>query len=261
MPRRALIIGLGLIGGSAGIALRARGWRVGYDDPNVALDDARAAGAADEGTIADPDVVLIATPVDVALGMVGGWRLAVGGSETALPPTLTSACSVMRSLRAVAGSHFVAGHPLAGSHLRGLAAARGDLFEGKPWFLDAEDERVDAMVRDCGAILERTSAEEHDAAMALTSHLPQILSTALAAYLHDREDLQRFAGTGLRTFLRLAGSDASVWAPVIAANRDQLAPHAERLAALVREIIEQDPREAFEKAQATWRALEEKSRP
>lgn len=165
----------------------------------------------------------------------------------------------MRPLRAVAGSNFVAGHPLAGSHLRGLAAARGDLFEGKPWFLDAEDERVDAMVRDCGAIVERTSAEEHDAAMALTSHLPQILSTALAAYL-DPEDL-RFAGRGLRTFLRLAGSDGSVWAPVIAANRDHLAPHAERLAALVREIIAGDPRDAFEKAQATWRALEEKSRP
>src|SRR5689334_20144813 len=116
MPRRALIIGLGLIGGSAGIALRARGWRVGYDDPNVALDAARAAGAADEGQIADPDVVLIATPVDVALETVGNWQLAVGASESGLlttdnrqpttvfqPPTLTSACSVMRSLRAVAG--------------------------------------------------------------------------------------------------------------------------------------------------------------
>lgn len=257
MPRRALIIGLGLIGGSAGIALRSRGWRVGYDDPNVPLDAARAAGAADEGTIASPDVVLLATPVDVAMDVVGQIERSTAEDR----PTLTSACSVMRPLRSVAGAHFVAGHPLAGSHLRGLAAARGDLFEGKPWFLDAEDEGVDAMVRDCGAVIERTSAEEHDAAMALTSHLPQILSTALAAYLHDRPGLQRFAGSGLRTFLRLAGSDASVWAPVIAANRDHLAPQAEQLAALVRELIERDPREAFEKAQAVWRALEEKSRP
>jgi prephenate dehydrogenase len=272
MPRRALIIGLGLIGGSAGIALRARGWRVGYFDPNVAPEDARAAGAADEWKLADPDVVLLATPVDRAVelvGLVGGWRLAVGGSEQDGPPPtanrqpptpiVTSACSVMRPLRAAASTSFVAGHPLAGSHQRGLGAARGDLFEGKAWFLDAEEPLVDELVRDCGAVIERVGAEEHDAAIALTSHLPQILSTALGAYLQDR-NLERFAGSGLRTFLRLAGSDASVWAPVIEANRDNLALHAERLAALVREIIEGDPRSAFERAQAAWRALEERSR-
>ena len=260
MPRRALIIGLGLIGGSAGIALRARGWRVGYFDPYVSLTDARAAGAADEWKIDEPEVVLVATPVDLAIDLVGGWQLAVGNSGTGLPPTVTSACSVMRPLRSVGSPNFVAGHPLAGSHLRGLAAASADLFEGKPWFLDAEAARVDDMVRDCGGAIERVTAEEHDAAVALTSHLPQILSTALAASLHDRDDLLRFAGTGLKTFLRLAGSDASIWAPVIEANRDYLAPHADRIAQLVREIIEGDPRDAFEKAQEAWRALEERSR-
>jgi prephenate dehydrogenase len=268
MPRRALIIGLGLIGGSAGIALRARGWRVGYYDPNVTPEEARAAGAADERKIAGPDVVLLATPVDLAVDLVGGWQLAVGDGSPSLlptatrqpPPVVTSACSVMRPLRAVAPAHFVAGHPLAGSQRRGLAAARGDLFEGKTWFLDAEDARVDEMVRDCGALIDRVDAEEHDAAIALTSHLPQVLSTALAAYLHDRDDLRRFAGTGLRTFLRLAGSDASVWAPVIDANRHNLAVHAGRIAALVREIIEGDPRDAFGKAQAVFRSLEEPPR-
>lgn len=145
---------------------------------------------------------------------------------------------------------------MAGSQESGLAAARADLFEGKPWFVDAEDARVDGLVRDCGAVLERVDVEEHDAAVALTSHLPQVLSTALAAHLHGRDDLLRFAGSGLRTFLRLAGSDAEVWAPVLAANRELLAPHAEAIATLVRQIIEGDPRDAFEKAQAVWRALE-----
>lgn len=254
MSRRALIIGLGLIGGSAGMALRARGWRVGYIDPNVSLADARTAGAADEGTIGAPDVVLVATPVEIAIDLIAG------GEWPEPWPAVTSACSVMRPLRGIAREHFVAGHPLAGSHLRGLTAATGDLFEGKPWFLDAEDGRVDEMVRDCGAVIERVSAEEHDAAVALTSHLPQILSTALAAALHGRQDLLRFAGSGLTTFLRLAGSDASVWAPVIEANRDHLASHAERIAQIVREIIEGDPGDTFEKAQETWRALEERAR-
>jgi len=237
-----LVIGLGLIGGSAGIALRQRGWHVRFLDPNVTPDEALRAGAADERaeTIGDEEVILLATPTDVAIELL---------PKIETSHVVVSACSVMRPLRAIARGKFVAGHPMAGSHERMLAAATGDLFEGKPWFLDATDERVDALVRDCGAVIERVDAAEHDAAVALTSHLPQVLSTALAAYLHDREDVLRFAGTGLRTFLRLAGSDASVWSSVIEANRDNLAPHAERIAQLVREIIEGDSRAAFEKAQ------------
>jgi prephenate dehydrogenase len=249
MARSVLIVGLGLIGGSAGIALRRRGWRVAYLDPHVSLEDAKGAGAADERVehIGEAEVIVLATPVDAAVALLQTLRTNA---------VVTSTCSVMRPLRAAARGAFVAGHPMAGSQESGLAAARADLFEGKPWFVDAEDVLVDEVVRDCGAVLERVDAEEHDAAVALTSHLPQVLSTALAAHLHGRDDLLRFAGSGLRTFLRLAGSDAGVWAPVLAANRDQLAPHAEAIAALVRQIIEGDPRDAFEKARAVWRALE-----
>jgi prephenate dehydrogenase len=248
--RSVLILGLGLIGGSAGMALRRRGWRVGFVDPHVTLDQARTAGAADhEG--GDADVVLLATPVDVAVAQLPALQTA---------GVITSTCSVMRPLREIAPPGFVAGHPMAGSHLRGLAAASATLFEGNPWFVDADDDRVDALIRDCGAVRERTDAVEHDAAVALTSHLPQILSTALAASLHDHPERLRYAGSGLRTFLRLAGSDAAVWEPIIAANRENLAPHAEAIAELVREIIAGDPRDAFERARAAWRALEEKPR-
>ena len=245
---RALIVGLGLIGGSAGMALRRRGWRVAYLDPFVSLDDAQRAGAADERveTIGDTDVVLIATPVDAAIELL---------RTLDTNAVVTTTCSVMRALRDVAKGTFIAGHPLAGSHASGLAAARVELFEGKPWFVDGENERVDALVRDCGAVLERVNADEHDAAVALTSHLPQVLSTAVAAYLDEREDMLRFAGTGLRTFLRLAGSDAHVWQPVLDANRDQLAPHADAIAELVRQIIDGNAPDAFERAQHFWRKL------
>jgi len=249
MTQSVLIVGLGLIGGSVGMALRRRGWRVGYLDPHVSLEDATRAGAANERVelIGDADVIVLATPVDAAVALL---------ETLETNAVVTSTCSVMRALRTAAHGAFVAGHPMAGSQESGLGAARADLFEGKPWFVDAEDARVDALVRDCGGLLERVDADEHDAAVALTSHLPQVLSTALAAYLHERDDLLRFGGSGLRTFLRLAGSDADVWAPVLEANRDQLAPHAEAIAALVRQIIEGDPRDAFEKARAVWRALE-----
>jgi prephenate dehydrogenase len=249
--RTILISGLGLIGGSAGMALRRRGWRVQFLDPHVSLEDAQRTGAADERVEAfgDEELVLLATPVDVAIEQLRALETKA---------VVTSACSVMRALREIARGNFVAGHPLAGSQERGLAAANAELFEGKPWFLDGDHPLVDELVRDCGAVRERVTAEEHDAGVALTSHLPQVLSTALAAYLHEQgDDALRFAGGGLRTFLRLAGSDASVWGPVLEANRDNLAPHAERVAELVRELIDGD-RGAFARAQATWRALAEK---
>jgi prephenate dehydrogenase len=247
MTQTLTIVGLGLIGGSAGIALRRRGWRVRYIDPHVSVDEARQYEAADErAEKIDGDFILIATSVDVAIDIL---RDRPSGLTT-------SVCSVMQPLRDVAQTRFVAGHPMAGSHERGLGAAHGDLFEGKRWFLDAHDETVEALVRDCGAIAEVVEGAEHDRAVALTSHLPQILSTALAAYLGDHEDVLRFAGSGLATFLRLAASDASVWAPLIEANRANIAPHVDEIARVVREIVGGDASEAFERAQRLWRKLQ-----
>jgi prephenate dehydrogenase len=247
-PRRALIAGLGLIGGSIGIALRRRRWHVTYVDPEVSLADATRAGAADERADSfegNFDLTVLATPVDAAVDAVSRCRTLT-----------TSVCSVMAPLRSAAGSQsvtFVAGHPLAGSQEHGLAAARGDLFEGASWFIDREEAVVQELIATCGARAELVDAGEHDRAMALTSHLPQILSTALAAYLHDQNIDPRFAGSGLRTFLRLAGSSASVWSPIIAANRANIAKHAEAVAALVRKMIEQGDDETFAQANA-WSA-------
>lgn len=248
MTRRILIAGLGLIGGSAGIALRRRGWHVRYLDPQVTLDEAQSCGAADEraATIAEDDFVLLATPVDVAVELLGELRT----------QRVTSVCSVMQPLCDAARTpRFVAGHPMAGSHERGLAAARGDLFEGKRWFLDRSDPDVERIAQDCGAVVEMVDAAEHDRAVALTSHLPQILSTALAAYLAEHEDALRFAGSGLSTFLRLAASDASVWTPLIEANHDNITAHADGVARIVSEILAGGSHDAFERAQRLWRKL------
>ncbi|MEK6375873.1 MAG: prephenate dehydrogenase/arogenate dehydrogenase family protein [Acidobacteriota bacterium] len=246
--RHALIAGLGLIGGSIGIALRRAGWRVSFDDPNVALDEARAAGAADDDDRQGADVVILAMPVDAAVDVV---------RRAEARPTLTSVCSVMGPLRAVAdASHvsFVAGHPLAGSERRGLVAARGDLFVGKPWFVDRDEQLVADIIDACGARSERVSAEEHDRAVALTSHLPQVLSTALATVIGERGGLERFAGSGLKTFLRLAESDAAVWMPVLAANRENIAPHLDALMDAARAILDGDA-DAFARAKALVRRL------
>jgi prephenate dehydrogenase len=191
------------------------------------------------------DVVILSTPVDVAMSLLASCRA----------PLITSVCSVMAPLRAIADDRFVAGHPLAGSQEHGLHAARADLFAGATWFIDRENAIVREVIAACGANAELIDANEHDRAIALTSQLPQILSTALAAYLHEQNIDLRFAGPGLRTFLRLAGSDSSVWSPVIAANRENLRPHVEEIARIVRDVVEGDPGEAFVKANALFARL------
>ena len=226
--RRALIAGLGLIGGSIGLALRRRGWHVAVFDSDPHLDPGEAAD--ERVTSLDGDVVILATPVDVAVRLIA----------TIHAPLITSVCSVMAPLRAIADDRFVAGHPLAGSASRGIASARADLFEGATWFIDRDDATVREIIAACGANAEIVDASEHDRALALTSHLPQILSTALAAYLHDQNVDLRFAGPGLRTFLRLAASEASVWTPIIDANRENVRPHADAIAEIVRAMIEGD---------------------
>ncbi|HUJ15819.1 MAG TPA: prephenate dehydrogenase/arogenate dehydrogenase family protein [Thermoanaerobaculia bacterium] len=257
---RALIAGLGLIGGSIGMALRERGWRVTYVDPHVDLRDAQRAGAADERAESidrDADILIVATPVDVAIRLLGARHSAF----------TTSVASVMSPLKQAANSdRFVAGHPLAGSHERGLAAARRDLLGGCSWFLERHEEIVDRVARDCAARIEIVGAEEHDAAVALTSHLPQMLSTALAAYLGERRaargerDLTAFAGPGLQTFLRLASSDASVWSPVLQSNRENLLPHVDAIMSIVRQILEGE-REPFADANAFMTRLLAARRP
>jgi len=228
--RRALIAGLGLIGGSIGLALRRRGWHVAFFDSDPNLDPGEAADERVASLDVDTDVLILATPVDIAVRLVANTHASI----------ITSVCSVMAPLRAVAGDRFIAGHPLAGSSSRGINAARADLFENATWFIDRDDAIVREIIAACGANAEIVDASEHDRAIALTSHLPQILSTALAAYLHDQTIDLRFAGPGLRTFLRLAASDASVWTPILDANRENLRPHVDAFAEIARAIVEGD---------------------
>lgn len=202
MAKTVTIAGLGLIGGSIGAALRRQTWFVRYVDPNVDLEHARASGAADErGEEVEGDIIIIATPVDVAMKLTPKGRL------------VTTTCSVMRPF-----TDYVAGHPFAGSEQNGLGAARGDLFAGRPWFVSRDDDEVRAIIEATGARPVVVDPAEHDAAMALTSHLPQVLSTALASLVEQKRIDPIFLGSGLRTFLRLASSSYDVWGSVLDVN-------------------------------------------
>jgi len=231
MANSVTIAGLGLIGGSIGMALRPRAWFVKYVDPHIDLEQARAAGAADE-RIEHPegDLLVIATPVDVALDLNTNARL------------VTTTCSVMQPF---VRDGYVAGHPFAGSEKSGLAAARAGLFEGKPWFVDRDDDQVRALIEATGAHQVVVDPGEHDAAMALTSHLPQIISTALASLIEQKRIDPMFIGGGARTLLRLAGSSYDVWGSVLEANARNIGAAEKELLRVIDSITSAD----FDRAQ------------
>lgn len=253
MAPRVLIIGFGLMGGSAGLALRARGWHVRYVDHFVPFTGI-ARDAADE-RLEQPvasELTLLATHLDEAVTRLA--TLPQGG-------VITSLCSLMRPLRDVGRADFVAGHPMAGSHRSGIQFAQAELYRGRPWFLDGRNPLVEQMVADLGAELRFTTAAEHDEAMALTSQLPQLLSTTLAAYLGSQSDLEKvlaYAGPGLRDFLRLAGSNADMWRSIFEHNRETLVPHVDALVTLLRELVSGDPTNGFARANEVFEQLQTK---
>lgn len=238
-PRRALIVGLGAIGTSIALALRDS-WEFTFiDKPEVTdfLGVTKGRGNFDDNV----DLTIIATPEDAALQVLPQTRGVV-----------TSVCSLMGPLRRAATGEFVAGHPMAGTEKSGVAGANARMFVDTVWYLDRDQPMARQLAEDCGATVEIIDTDEHDRRVALGSHLPQILSTALAAYLHGKDAI---SATGLKTFLRLAGSGIEMWKPLIADNRGNIAPHAEGVARVVREMLEGDPAEAFRKANEFYETL------
>lgn len=258
----AAVVGLGLIGGSVARRLSGAGWRIGWIDP--AVDETIVHSVSpeleriDADALAKFDVVLLATPTDRAIELLRG--LDSGDS------VVTSVCSVMRPLTDVAADRsvrFVAGHPMAGREVGGWGNSLPTLFEGRSWFRSDAGEAagpdavalVDRLILDCGATVVPIAPAEHDRHAAVASHLPQLLSSALAAVIHDSGVPRPFFGPGLRTFLRLAGSSWSMWEPVFGSNTEAMIDSKTKLDEQIRRILAGDGEEAFEKANEFYQEL------
>jgi prephenate dehydrogenase len=221
MRRRIALIGLGQIGGSLGLALEAaRGWqRVGFDTRPRVRREALAKGAVDEvaGSLEDAcrgaGLAVVAVPVDalphaierVAAALPrGAVLLDTGSARRGVTEALVRAA---RRVRAVGG------HPIAGNERRGLAGASAQLFHGAPFALlpvrGGVPAVVRALVRDIGAEPRVVSPREHDQALARTSHLPWLVSRALAR-LGGTAARRRLAGPGYASMTRLAASDPRI---------------------------------------------------
>jgi prephenate dehydrogenase len=245
------IVGVGLIGGSVGLAARRRGLAahvVGAGRQQASLDRARAVGAIDEAVldlaaaVRRADVAVFCTPVDriaeqvlaAAPGCNPGTLLTDAGS--------TKAAIVARlDGRLPDGVAFVGSHPLAGSEKRGPEHADADLFHGRltvvtpgPHTDPAAVERAAAFWQALGSRVRLMPPEEHDRAVALTSHLPHLLASALAGILPA--ELHELTATGFRDTTRVAGGDPALWAAIFCHNRGAVLQALGRLTARLDEF-------------------------
>jgi prephenate dehydrogenase len=229
LPRRVRVVGTGLVGTSVGLGLTRLGVDVTLDDPSPSASAlARDLGAGRLAAAGEPqpDLVVVAAPPDVVAGVV---RRELAGSPEAVVTDVASVKSVVLRDLAASGAdlrRYVGGHPLAGRERSGPVAARVDLFDGRPWVLTpapGTDPAAVALVRSVasalGAAVSTMPADEHDEAVAVVSHVPQVAASLVAARLREvPEHAVALAGQGLRDVTRIAASDPGLWTQILAGN-------------------------------------------
>jgi prephenate dehydrogenase len=216
---------VGLIGGSFALALRRAGLSeriIGVSSPET-LKKALARGVIDEGmTLAEAagqaDVVYLAQPIQQILEVLGtlDGRLQAGALVTDAGSTKTMICA--RAADTLQRARFVGGHPMAGKESRGVEEAEAGLFEGRPYVLTSREPVLEKWIEAIGARLVFLDPHEHDELVALVSHLPQLLSTALAGVIGDQPGASRVAGPGARDMSRLALSSYDLWRDILSTN-------------------------------------------
>jgi prephenate dehydrogenase len=244
--KRVAIVGFGLIGGSLSLALRRSGGvHVTAIDREPVLARPEARQAADEHlplertealktALERSDVTVLAVPVSTIMRLLP-WSLSHA-------PVVTDCGSTKREIAQAAAehprsAHFVPGHPMAGLPDGGIENARPDLFEGRAWILSPEHaqpgavEQVGELVKLTGARLVSMSPEAHDRAVAVTSHLPQLLASALSTLADDSARVAM--GPAFERATRAAGGPESMWSDIFETNADEVARAAE---ALMREL-------------------------
>ena len=234
------IIGVGLIGGSIGLALRERRLAqniVGIGRRQTSLDKARDVGAIDHGVtnlangVAQAQLIIVATPVDSI-----AERVIQASAACPATSLITDAGSTKASIVAAAdaglaarrsGPRFVGSHPLAGDHRTGPEHARADLLEGRTVVITPTEHTRPAAVTEVsgfwqslGANVVSMTPDKHDAALAVTSHLPHVAAVALAAAT-PTELLPLTAG-GWRDTTRVAGGDPALWQAILTENRQHV---------------------------------------
>ena len=234
---RIAVLGVGLIGGSIGLAAKERADAevIGWGPRQATLDAALKRGAIDriattvEEAAHEADAVFACAPVELLPSLVE-QALAAASDDC----VVTDAGSTKRAIvDAITDERFVGGHPVAGAETAGVANARADLFEGAPWYLTPRSdtsgllfERLLRLITSFGARPTAIDAETHDRMLAAVSHLPHVLANVLAnqaaSEVAEGEALPR-SGPSFRDMTRVAGANSDIWTGIYLTNRDAIA--------------------------------------
>jgi prephenate dehydrogenase len=250
---KVAVLGVGLIGGSIGLAARSRADTevCGYDPDARVRARALELGAIDTAAadipaaVAGADVVFVAAPVGALVETVTA-ALAGAGPDC----VVSDVGSTKRLLSGVgADERFVGGHPLAGAETAGVEHAREDLFDGATWYLTPARgstagvlyQRLHTLLRRFGAQPTAIDADTHDRLMACVSHLPHLLANLLvaqAASLLDGEEAQHLpvVGPSFRDATRVAGANSAIWTDIYMANRDTLIASLDELSVRLADV-------------------------
>jgi prephenate dehydrogenase len=268
------IVGVGLIGASFGLALRKSGFT--GEIIGVSSTQALAAGLArgaisSSATLAEAaeraDLIYLAQPVERILETIPqlGQALRSGTLVTDAGSTKQQICAC--ALAHLPADSFLGGHPIAGKEQRGPEAADADLFRGRPYVLtpgNSHNAQVGVFreaLSSFGAIVTEMTPAEHDSILAFTSHLPQLVSTALAATLNreDNTKLTQIFGSGLIDMTRLALSSPELWSSILATNQTQVSRALDAYINVLRELqeslAEREIAHIFEQANALANAI------
>ncbi|MEV3912100.1 prephenate dehydrogenase [Streptomyces canus] len=226
--RTALVVGTGLIGTSAALALAGRGVTVHLADHDP--EQARTAAALGAGTDEAPEgpvdlAIVAAPPAHVAGVLADAMRRGVARGYIDVASVKGGPRRELEAL-GLDLSSYIGTHPMSGREKSGPLAASGDLFEGRPWVLtptrDTDTEVLNLaleLVSHCRAVPVVMDADAHDRAVALVSHMPHLVSSMVAARLqHAEEAAVRLCGQGIRDVTRIAASDPGMWIDILSAN-------------------------------------------
>jgi prephenate dehydrogenase len=255
LPRRANVIGLGLIGGSVALGLRRRGWHVTGDDIAGSVVDVAKERDVIDAVGLDPqaELTVVAVPVLAAADQIKRALAETVGAVTDVGSVKGAICQSCTDRR------FVGGHPMAGSELDGLDGAQSDLFEGAVWVLtpttDTDDAvlgRVAAVVTSLGAEAVAIAPERHDQLVAVVSHVPHLTAATLMGLANDRAEehaaLLRLAAGGFRDMTRVASGSPAIWLDICAENRGAVVEALDQLIdglRDMREVIDTEDREGL----------------
>jgi prephenate dehydrogenase len=276
-------VGVGLIGGSFALALRKAGFKgkiIGVSSPETVrtaldrhvIDEAMplrdAAGQSELIYLAQPIARILETLDEIDPHVYPGTLITDAGS--------TKSAIVARAGKRIRRGRFIGGHPMAGKQSRGIGEAEADLFHGRPYVLTTSsstestgvmassvpsslDAELERWIKRIGARVVIMTPEEHDRLVALTSHLPQLISTALAAAIANEPGASRVAGPAAVDLTRLALSPYEIWRDIFATNSvaidDALAVFIHKLEELRAKLRSPEIEKEFERAASSAREL------